>query len=75
MKHKTRLEIMLPEKLDPFTAINKLIDKGNVTKASMINFERIVIFYDNRKVTEGEIRTTLGLPHKPLQVGTLKNNP
>jgi hypothetical protein len=58
---KTRLELTLPEKSDPFTAIIRLKKQGKVLRANMVRDRLIVIVYDDRKITEEEIRKVVGI--------------
>jgi hypothetical protein len=58
---KTRLELTLPEKSDPFSAITRLKKQGKVLRANMVRDRLIVIVYDDRKITEEEIRKVVGI--------------
>ena len=55
MKHKTRLEIKLPEKVDPFAAIDKLQVNARIITAHVVNNNTIVVLFDNRKITQERI--------------------
>jgi hypothetical protein len=58
---KIRLELTLPEKSDPFSAIIRLKKQGKVLRANMVKDGLIVIMYDDRKITEEEIKKVVGL--------------
>jgi phosphomannomutase len=57
---KTRLQIKL-DNMDPFEAIKKLMIAGKVSRANVVDFERIVIYYDSRKISETELKGIIGL--------------
>jgi hypothetical protein len=50
MKYKTRVEIELPLRSDPFKALTDLKNKGTIVQANVINATRLVIFFDNRQI-------------------------
>ncbi|HEV7620811.1 MAG TPA: hypothetical protein VGO09_03710 [Flavisolibacter sp.] len=52
MKYKTRLEIKLPETVDPFNTISKLLVGAKIIKAQIVNVDTIVVLYDNRKISQ-----------------------
>ncbi|GAC1426594.1 MAG: hypothetical protein NVS1B13_25480 [Flavisolibacter sp.] len=52
MKYKTRLEIKLPDSVDPFNTISKLLVGAKIIKAQIVNVDTIVVLYDNRKITQ-----------------------
>lgn len=52
MKYKTRLEIKLPETVDPFNTISKLLVGSKIIKAQIVNVDTIVVLYDNRKISQ-----------------------
>ena len=52
MKYKTRLEIKLPEAVDPFNTISKLLVDAKIIKAQIVNVDTIVVLYDNRKTSQ-----------------------
>jgi hypothetical protein len=61
MKWKTRLEIKLPERSDPFKQLTRLLNKGKVLRSYVASSDTLVVIYDNRKLTIPEIlRITRG---------------
>lgn len=55
MHYKTRLQIKLDLKTDPFARLEGLKKKGVVLRANIESANSIVVYYDNRQVTREEI--------------------
>lgn len=59
MKHKTRIELTLPERVEPFAEIAKLRKIGGVMEAFVKDNRTVVIQYDKRQISERKLLKTI----------------
>lgn len=60
MKWKTRIEVKLPKKADPFKQLSRLLKEGKILRSFVCSADSIVIIYDNRKLTISDILKITG---------------
>lgn len=59
MKYKTRIELTLPNKIEPFTEAAKLRKIEGVLEANVRDVNSLVLFYDRRQITEKKLLKTI----------------
>lgn len=60
MHYKTRLQIKLDLKTDPFAGLEEPKKKGKVLRANVETATSIIVYYDNRQMTMEEIISITG---------------